>query len=85
MGLVSHFRVTHEKVGSFQGAYERNGASQPSCNFVGTHRQASKIPYGPFEAKPARASAFISVSILLDTEALAGFAMLARASAFNRV
>merc|ERR1711905_68178 len=45
--------------------------------------QASKRPYGPFGAKPARASAFISVSILMDTEALAGFAMPARASKFN--
>ena len=30
------------------------------------------MPYGPFGAKPAWASAFISVSILMDTEALAG-------------
>ena len=37
-----------------------------------------------FWAKPARASAFIGVSILMDTEALAGFAMPARASAFDR-
>ena len=42
------------------------------------------MPCGPFGAKPARASMFVSVSILMDTEDLAGFAMPARASAFNR-
>merc|ERR1712237_318341 len=42
-------------------------------------------PAGPLGAKPARASAFISVSILMDTEALAGFAMPARASTFNSI
>ena len=49
--------------------------------------QASKRPVGPFgsPAKPARASAFISVSILMDTEALAGFAMPARASVFDSI
>ena len=40
---------------------------------------------GPAGAKPATASAFISVSILMDTEALVGFAMPAKASAFNNV
>merc|ERR1712237_71848 len=40
---------------------------------------------GPFGAKPARASAFIGVAILMDTEALAGFAMPARASTFNSI
>ena len=35
-------------------------------------------------AKPARASAFIGVSILLDADALAGIAMPVRASAFDR-
>ena len=44
-----------------------------------------KRPVGPFRAKPAQASALIGVSILMDTEALAGFAMPARASAFNSV
>ena len=41
--------------------------------------------YELFGAKPARVSAFIGVPILMDTEALAGFAMPARASAFNSV
>ena len=35
----------------------------------------SKDPWGLLGAKTARASAFIGVSILMDTEALAGFAM----------
>merc|ERR1711905_35681 len=47
--------------------------------------QASKRPVGPFGTKPARVSAFISVYILMDTEALAGFAMPARASTFNSI
>ena len=46
--------------------------------------QASKRPYGSLWAKPARPSAFIGVSTLMDTEALAGFAMPARASALDR-
>ena len=48
----------------------------------------NKLPKGPyvgsFGAKPAWASAFIGVSILMDIEALAGFAMPTRASAFDR-
>ena len=44
-----------------------------------------KRPYGPFGAEPALASAFIGVSILMGAEALAGIAMPARASAFDRV
>merc|ERR1712237_311871 len=43
--------------------------------------QASKRPYEPFGAKPARASTLIGVSILMDTEALAGFAQGPRRSA----
>ena len=56
----------------------------PPCKHSLIRKQASKRPNGPFGAKPARASAFIGVSILMDTEALAGFAMPARASAFDR-
>ena len=53
----------------------------PSDNYLlGTNFQR---PYGPFGTKPAWASGFIGVSILLDTEALAGFAMPARASSFD--
>ena len=36
-------------------------------------------------AKPARASAFIGVSILLDADALVGIAMPAEASPLNSV
>ena len=43
------------------------------------------MPYGPFGAKPARALAFIAVSILTDTEALSGFAIPARPSTFDRL
>ena len=39
----------------------------------------------PFGANPAKDSAFIGVSILMDTEALSGFAMPARASTFNSI
>ena len=46
--------------------------------------EASKRPHGPFGTKPARASAFISVSILLDMDALAGIAKPARASPSDR-
>ena len=54
----------------------------PSDNkLLGTSFQ--KPARGPPGAKSARASAFIGVFILMDTEALAGFAMPARASAFN--
>ena len=35
----------------------------------------SKTPYWTFEKSPARALPFIGVSILIETEALAGFAM----------
>ena len=42
------------------------------------------MPRGLFGAKPARASAFIAVSILMDAEAHAGFAIPTRASAFDR-
>ena len=53
---------------------------------VNYYEQPSKKPCGPFGTKPAKASAFISVSIQLDTEAtLAGFAMSASPSAFNSV
>ena len=41
------------------------------------------IPYRPFGTKPARVSAFDSVLILLDADALAGITMPARESAFN--
>ena len=44
--------------------------------------QASERPVGPFGANPARDSAFIGLSILMDTEALEGFAMPARVLAF---
>ena len=47
--------------------------------------QASKRPYGPHGTQPARASAFIGVSILLNADALATIAMPAGASAFNSV
>ena len=40
---------------------------------------------GPFGTKPVRASTFNSVTILMDTEALSGFAMPARTSAFSSV
>jgi len=40
--------------------------------------------YGSFESRPARGLSFIRVSILIETEALAGFAMPTRASAFDR-
>ena len=43
------------------------------------------MPYGPFGAKPAGASAFIAVSILMDTEALTGITMPARALTFNSI
>ena len=39
-------------------------------------------PYWPFGTKPARASAFDSVLILLDADAFPGIAMPARESAF---
>ena len=51
-------------------------------NLLGTSFQ--KPARGPFGAKPAVASAFIGVSILMDAEALAGFAMPARALAFDK-
>ena len=54
-----------------------------NIQLLGTSFQ--KGPTGLFGAKPAGASAFISVSMLIDTDALAGFAMPARASAFNSV
>ena len=37
-----------------------------------TRNKLPKGPYGPFGVKPARASAFISVSILMDTDARKG-------------
>ena len=58
--------------------------SNPSQQTFNYKEQASKRAVGPFGAKPARASAFIGVSILRDIEPLAGFAMPARASAFDR-
>ena len=65
-----------------QDIFGTNIFSQGTMNY---QEQASKRPYGPFEAEPTRASAFISVSILMDTEALVGFAMPARASTFNSI
>ena len=59
--------------------------SMPTHETINYGEQASKMPCGPSGAKPAGSSAFIGVSILLDTEALAGFAMPARTSAFNCV
>ena len=46
----------------------------------------NKLPKDPtLGRKPARASAFIGVYIILNADALAAIAMLARASAFNNV
>ena len=42
-----------------------------------------KTPVGPFGTKPGMASTFIGILTLMDPEALAGFAMPARASAFS--
>ena len=60
------------------GVFFQHGESlgYPANNYW---EQASKRPYGPFGAKPALASAIIGVSILMDTEALAGFAMPVKA------
>ena len=43
----------------------------------------TKGPYGPFGTKPAKASVFIGVTIILKGYAFAGISMPARASAFN--
>ena len=54
----------------------------PSANkLLGTSLQKTLRTFGVI---PARTSAFISVSILLNTEVLTGFAMPARTSAFDR-
>ena len=58
-------------------------ASQAPINLQGQDNKSQ--PGGHAGAKPAREQAFIGVFILVDTEALAGFAMPARASAFNSV
>ena len=60
--------------------------SRKKFKLVKYKEEASKRPCGPFGAKPVNKSFGIhSILTLSEAEALAGFAMLARASASNNL